>query len=104
MAVPDKKRRKLVISAVRGDNIVEATYGMLASQDGKSWTSELLQERKQDLIQEEKWPAEVKSEHRIALADCFAVALAREKRGAILTGDPEFKKVEKLVEIDWLTK
>lgn len=48
--------------------------------------------------------AEIKSEYRIALADCFAVALAREKGGAILTGDPEFKKVERLVEIEWLTK
>lgn len=54
LAVPDKKRGKLVISAVRGDNIVEATYGMLASPDGKSWTRELLAERAQDLIQEEK--------------------------------------------------
>lgn len=54
LAVPDKKRRKLVISAIKGENIVEATYGMLASQDGRSWTSELLEEREQDLIQEEK--------------------------------------------------
>lgn len=37
-------------------------------------------------------------------ADCFAVATAIRERAAIVTGDPEFKKVEKLVEIEWLKR
>lgn len=31
----------------------------------------------------------LKAEHPIALADCFAVALAAEQEAALLTGDPE---------------
>jgi predicted nucleic acid-binding protein len=31
----------------------------------------------------------LKAEHPIALADCFAIALAGEKGGVLLTGDPE---------------
>lgn len=31
----------------------------------------------------------LKAEHSIALADCFAIALAAEERAALLTGDPE---------------
>ena len=31
----------------------------------------------------------LKAEHPIALADCFAVALAAEEKAALLTGDPE---------------
>jgi len=36
-------------------------------------------------------------------ADCFAVATARREAAIILTGDPEFKKIEHLAEIEWLT-
>jgi uncharacterized protein len=31
----------------------------------------------------------LKAEHPIALADCFAIALAAEEQAALLTGDPE---------------
>jgi predicted nucleic acid-binding protein len=33
--------------------------------------------------------AKLKAEHPIALADCFAVALAAEEGAVLLTGDPE---------------
>jgi len=46
--------------------------------------------------------AEIKAAHPMSFADCFATALALEKHAAILTGDPEFKSVEKLVHIIWL--
>lgn len=46
--------------------------------------------------------AEIKARYPIALGDCFVVALARDKKASILTGDPEFKKVEELVKINWL--
>lgn len=46
--------------------------------------------------------AKVKAHHGISYADAFAVALAQSKQAAVLTGDPEFRKVEALVTIDWL--
>jgi predicted nucleic acid-binding protein len=46
--------------------------------------------------------AKIKARHAISFADCFAVATAQRENAVILTGDPEFKKAAKLVEIDWL--
>jgi predicted nucleic acid-binding protein len=38
----------------------------------------------------------------MSLADCFAAALAREKRADLYTGDPAFRSVEKDVKLVWL--
>ncbi len=46
--------------------------------------------------------AEIKAENAISYADCFAVATAQKVKASIITGDPEFKKVEHLVEIVWI--
>ena len=46
--------------------------------------------------------AEYKAEYSMSFADCFALASAIEHRAALVTGDPEFKKVGHLVEIAWL--
>lgn len=46
--------------------------------------------------------AHIKAEHSIAYADCFAAALSRLQKAVLLTGDPEFKKLEKDIEIYWL--
>lgn len=44
----------------------------------------------------------IKSDHAIAFADCFVAATAIEFGATILTGDPEFKKIEKLVNFLWI--
>jgi predicted nucleic acid-binding protein len=46
--------------------------------------------------------AEIKAEYAISYADCFAVATALKVSASIVTGDPEFSKVEHLVEILWI--
>jgi predicted nucleic acid-binding protein len=46
--------------------------------------------------------ADLKAAHPVALADCFAAALARELDCPVLTGDPEFKKLEGEVKVEWL--
>ena len=38
----------------------------------------------------------------ISYADCFAAALAHRDRIPVLTGDPEFRRVEDIVEVAWL--
>jgi predicted nucleic acid-binding protein len=43
-----------------------------------------------------------KSKYKMSFADCFAAALAKQKKALLLTGDPEFKQVETLITIDWL--
>ena len=46
--------------------------------------------------------AEIKADFAISLTDCFAAATALEKEAVIVTGDPEFRKIEHLVPIDWI--
>jgi ribonuclease VapC len=46
--------------------------------------------------------AEHKAQYNISYADCFALASAIEHKAILVTGDPEFKKVEHLVEIMWV--
>ena len=47
--------------------------------------------------------AHIKANFPVSYADAFAVALAQEMRATVITGDPEFKRVESLVEVLWLT-
>ena len=46
--------------------------------------------------------AEYKAQYGISYADCFVLASALEYKTIIVTGDPEFKKVEHLIEIVWV--
>jgi ribonuclease VapC len=46
--------------------------------------------------------AEYKAQYNISYADCFALASAVEHKAILVTGDPEFKKVEHLIEIMWV--
>ena len=46
--------------------------------------------------------SEMKGKHPLSYADCFAVATALRHKAAIVTGDPEFKHVEHLIEIEWI--
>jgi predicted nucleic acid-binding protein len=46
--------------------------------------------------------SEIKAQHAISYADCFAAATALRYEAVILTGDPDFKKIESLVPIEWL--
>ena len=47
--------------------------------------------------------ADFKSRVSFSLADAFASALAKKHKADLITGDPEFKQVEKEIRIAWLT-
>jgi ribonuclease VapC len=46
--------------------------------------------------------AEYKAKYKLSLADAFAGALTKEKKAELVTGDPEFKVLEKEFKILWL--
>ncbi|GIV79787.1 MAG: twitching motility protein PilT [Litorilinea sp.] len=46
--------------------------------------------------------AHLKARYPIAYADAFAIALAQQVNGTLLTGDPEFVRVQNLIAIEWL--
>ncbi|MGH8528809.1 MAG: type II toxin-antitoxin system VapC family toxin [Nevskiales bacterium] len=43
-----------------------------------------------------------KTRGKMSYADCFAAALAKEKKTELLTGDKEFKQVEGEIKIHWV--
>ena len=43
-----------------------------------------------------------KAHHRMSYADCFAAALAKDRKADLVTGDKEFKQVEGEVSVHWL--
>ncbi len=45
-----------------------------------------------------------KSKYKISYADAFAAALAKTRDAVLLTGDNEFKQIEKEIKIKWLSK
>ena len=45
---------------------------------------------------------EIKAHKKMSLADCFAAALAKQRKAEIYTGDLEFRAVESDLKIIWL--
>ncbi len=45
-----------------------------------------------------------KSKYKISYADAFAAALAKTRDAVLITGDNEFKQIEKEIKINWLRK
>jgi ribonuclease VapC len=43
-----------------------------------------------------------KARHKMSYADCFAAALAKDRKSDLVTGDKEFKQVEAEISIRWL--
>jgi predicted nucleic acid-binding protein len=53
------------------------------------------------------WPltrqaASFKARYRLAYADCFAAALGKLHQCPVVTGDPEFKQLEKEIQVLWI--
>ena len=46
--------------------------------------------------------ADFKARFKLSLADAFAAALAKERKAELVTGDPEFKPLEKEIKVQWL--
>src|SRR5271166_5233436 len=46
--------------------------------------------------------ADFKARFKMSLADAFAAALAKERKAELVTGDPEFKSLEKEIKVQWL--
>ena len=46
--------------------------------------------------------AKIKAKHPLSYADCFAIQTSLKENAPIITGDPEFKKADKFVKIEWL--
>jgi len=46
--------------------------------------------------------AHIKAQYPISYADAFAVALAEREKATLVTGDADFKRIEKIIKVEWL--
>jgi predicted nucleic acid-binding protein len=100
-----KKDSSLSMSDV---NYAEMKYSILKKDGGEAWTAaaNVLQGLPIELHGTNRvladMAADFKARFKISLADAFAAALAKEKKAELVTGDPEFKSLEKEIKINWL--
>lgn len=89
-------------------NVGEVWYNIareISEEDANSSVKELHDLRIQfvdvdwELTQE---ASRFKSQNKMSYADCYAAALAKEKKADLVTGDKEFKAVENKVNIQWV--
>jgi len=46
--------------------------------------------------------AYLKAQYPISYADAFAAATTEQEEAILVTGDPDFKRLEKIIQIEWL--
>ncbi len=49
-----------------------------------------------------KLAASLKAEHKLPYADCFAAAASQQEKAQLITVDPDFRAVQREIEILWL--
>ena|ERR1035441_8043343 len=89
-------------------NYAEVKYMLLKKDGAEAWdrADDVLKSLPIDFHPATRLLADVaadfKARFKISLADAFAAALAKEKNTELVTGDPEFKALEKEIKINWL--
>lgn len=101
------KRAALHVSLI---NVGEIYY-IVRREKGDEQAEEMLKDLRGlpitlDLVSEDRIlaAARIKSQYALSYADAFTVALAQELRAQVVTGDPEFKNVNSIVNMMWLAK
>ena len=96
---------KAYLSEINLGEIYYITIRRLGLESAKLYLEQLLDlpiaiiSASSEIIRE---AAEIKAQYAISYAGCFAVATALNYSASIITGDPEFKKVDHIVTIEWL--
>ena len=89
-------------------NYAEVKYSIVKKDGAQAWAeaAKVLQGLPIDFHPTSRAPADTaadfKVRFKISLADAFAAALAKERNTELVTGDPEFKALEKEMRILWL--
>ena len=89
-------------------NVGEVWYIIAREVSEKEASSSVKQLRDlRILIEDADWnitqeAARFKSQQRMSYADCFAAALAKVKKAELVTGDKEFKAIEKQINLLWV--
>ncbi len=100
-----KKDSPLLMSDV---NYAEVKYSIVKKDGAEAWAeaAKVLQGLPIDFHSTSRTladaAADFKARFKLSLADAFAAALAKENKTDLVTGDPEFKPLEKEIKVHWL--
>ena len=100
-----KKDNPLLMSDV---NYAEVKYSIMKKDGAEAWAeaAKVLQGLPIDFHPTTRTLADLaadfKARFKLSVADAFAAALAKERKGELVTGDPEFKPLEREIKIHWL--
>ena len=89
-------------------NYAEVKYSIVKKDGAKAWeeAAKILQGLPIDFHPTNRAladsAADFKARFKMSLADAFAAALAKEKKAELITGDPEFKALEREIRVTWL--
>ncbi|MEO8429751.1 MAG: PIN domain-containing protein [Verrucomicrobiota bacterium] len=89
-------------------NYAEVKYSIVKKDGAEAWSeaAKILQGLPIDFHSTTRaladTAADFKARYKISLAAAFAAALVAEKQAELVTGDPEFKALEKEIKIGWL--
>jgi ribonuclease VapC len=106
----------LLVSAGRKDspllmtdvNYAEVKYSIVKRDGAEAWAgaAKVLQGLPIDVHPTTRaladTAADFKARFKLSLADAFAAAMAKERKAELVTGDPEFKPLEKEIKVHWL--
>ena len=89
-------------------NYAEVKYSIVKKDGAQAWegAAKILQGLPIDFHSTNRaladTAADLKARFKLSLADAFAAALAKERNAELVTGDPEFKALEKELKVVWL--
>src|SRR2546421_5239820 len=106
----------LLVNASRKDsslqmtdvNYAEVKYSIVKKDGAEAWAeaAKILQGLPIDFHSTSRamadTAADFKARFRMSLADAFAAALAQERKAELVTGDLEFRPLEREIKIHWL--
>ena len=101
----DAEQHKLLLSVVNWGEIYYNTMARRVTESRRTKSEEIASlpiEFVDADLQLARQTAIYKATFKMSYADCFGAALAKIKNAEFVTGDPEFKKVEKDIKINWL--
>ena len=105
LVAAERKDNRLHMSDV---NYAEVKYSIIKKDGAEAWAeaAKILHGLPIDFHPTNRGLADAaasyKAHYKMSLADAFAAALAKEKKAELITGDHEFKPLEKEIKIHWL--
>lgn len=100
-------KRGLLMSVVNWGEVYYATWherGREAAQKTLAEIAQLPIEIVEADLELTKLAAEFRAQHKLPYADCFAAALARDRKASLITTDRDFSNVERQVDILWASE